>query len=153
MKSDGSYRALLIIWISENLTNDAEAVLEARLLKCKRPADDSSDGRQRQQREADDRWNGADGHVRSAVIHHHIRVEIITGKIHRHRWVSHNHPATHFTVHPLRNTCVRSSHIIMTVAFLRIQILHWTQHSTKAVYCIYQISNMKSINITINGLD
>ncbi len=121
---------------SENLTNDAEAVLEARLLKCKRPADDSSDGRQRQQREADDRWNGTDGHVRSAVIHHHIRVEIITGKIHRHRWVSHNHPAAHFTVHPLRNTCVRSSHIIMTVAFLRIQILHWTQHSTNTVYCV-----------------
>lgn len=63
---------VLIEEIAENLTNDAEAVLEARLLKCKRPADDSSDGRQRLKREADDLWDGADGHIRSAVIYHHI---------------------------------------------------------------------------------
>lgn len=91
----------------ENLTNDAEAILKARLLKCKSPSDDPPDERQWLKREAHDRWDGADGHIRSAIVNHHIRVKIVTGEVHRHRRVSHEHPAAHFTIHPLRDPCER----------------------------------------------
>lgn len=119
-------------WIlsTTNLTNDAEAILKAGLLKCKSPSDDSCDGRQRLKREANNWSNGADGHIGSAVIGHHIRVEIITGEVHRHRRISHKHPAAHFTIHPLRDSWKRPfrSHYDRG--------LQSTQHSTKSVYCI-----------------
>lgn len=88
------------------LTDDAEAVLIAGLLQSEGPADDPSQGREWLQGGSQASRDGADCHVGAPIVGHHIRVQVIVGKLQWRGRVAHEHPAVHFAVHPLGLTCV-----------------------------------------------
>lgn len=93
------------ICINLSLTNNAEAILEARLLQSKRPPDHTTKGWKRLQWGSNRGWDVTDGDIGTAIIYHNVWVEIIAGEIHWRRRVAHIYSSIHFTIHPLWLSC------------------------------------------------
>lgn len=64
------------------LTHDTESIPVARLLQSKCPPNNTAQGQQRQHGGPDRLRNATDGNVRSSVVDHDVRVEIIAAELH-----------------------------------------------------------------------
>lgn len=87
------------------LTNEAEAILEARLFQSESPPDHSTECGQRLQGGSQCVWDVTDGHVRASIVHHHIGVEVVAGELNRGSRVAHVHFSVKFSIRPLRLSC------------------------------------------------
>lgn len=83
------------------LTDDAEAVLVARLLQGEGPANDSSQGVQQPQGGPQGLVDVTDGHVRPSLVGYHVRVQVVVTELLSLNRVPNKHSAIHFSVHSL----------------------------------------------------